>query len=172
MKRMRRRMLQAGLAAAVAQVVVRPAVAQETGELAAAVARFAGGRPVQAGRVKLDIASLVDNGNVVLSHVQCGFNFFNPHGHEGKKETRHTITIYGSQGSMGMVGYDWEPLGVDLATKEKPTADRQVTDSETEGSGPFWTQCGALTGTWIASPGPISIGLPLAANSSRHGRLR
>ena len=68
MKRMRRRMLQAGLAAA-AQVVVRPAVAQETGELAAAVARFAGGRPVQAGRVKLDIASLVDNGNVVPMRV-------------------------------------------------------------------------------------------------------
>ena len=68
MKRMRRRMLQAGLAAA-AQVVVRPAVAQETGELAAAVARFAGRRPVQPGRVKLDIASLVDNGNVVPMRV-------------------------------------------------------------------------------------------------------
>ena len=71
----------------------------------------------------------LDHGNGVLSHVQCGFNFFNPHGHEGSKETRHTISIYGSQGSMGMVGYDWEPLGVDLATKEKPIADRQVVDS-------------------------------------------
>ena len=68
MKPMRRRMLQAGLAAA-AHVVVRPAVAQETGELAAAVARFADGRAVQAGRVKLDIASLVDNGNVVPMRV-------------------------------------------------------------------------------------------------------
>ena len=62
----------------------------------------------------------LDHGNGVLSHVQCGFNFFNPHGHEGSKETRHTISIYGSQGSMGLVGYDWEPLGVDLATQEKP----------------------------------------------------
>jgi sulfur-oxidizing protein SoxY len=68
MRQARRQLLQAGLAAA-AHVVVRPAVAQDTGELAAAVARFAGGRPVQAGRVKLDIASLVDNGNVVPMRV-------------------------------------------------------------------------------------------------------
>jgi predicted dehydrogenase len=76
----------------------------------------------------------------VLSHVQCGFNFFNPHGHEGSKETRHTITIFGSRGSMGLVGYDWEPLGVDLATAEKPQVERQVTDSE----GYVWQQGAAL----------------------------
>ena len=63
---------------------------------------------------------LLDHGNGVLSHVQCGFNFFNPHGHEGSKETRHTISIFGSTGSMGLVGYDWEPLGVDLATDRRP----------------------------------------------------
>ena len=68
MKPARRRLLQAGLAAAV-HVMVRPATAQDTGELAAAVARFAGGRTVRAGRVKLDIASLVDNGNVVPMRV-------------------------------------------------------------------------------------------------------
>jgi predicted dehydrogenase len=83
---------------------------------------------------------LMDHGNGVLSHVQCGFNFFNPHGHEGSKETRHTITIFGSRGSMGLVGYDWEPLGVDLATAEKPQVERQVTDSE----GYVWQQGAAL----------------------------
>jgi sulfur-oxidizing protein SoxY len=65
----RRRVLQAGALAA-AQVLVRPAAAQDTGELAAAVARFAGGQPVQRGRVKLDVAPLVDNGNVVPMRVQ------------------------------------------------------------------------------------------------------
>lgn len=51
-----------GLAAA--SVFVRPAAAQpET--LAAAVDAFAGGAPVRAGRVTLDIAALVDNGNTV-----------------------------------------------------------------------------------------------------------
>ena len=33
---------------------------------------------------------LMDHGNGVISHVQSGFNYFNPHGHDGRKETRHT----------------------------------------------------------------------------------
>ncbi len=45
-------------------VVLRPAAAQ-AGELAAAVAAYAQSAPVRAGKVKLDIAELVDNGNVV-----------------------------------------------------------------------------------------------------------
>jgi predicted dehydrogenase len=72
---------------------------------------------------------LLDHGNGVLSHTQCGFNFFNPHGHEGREETRHTISIVGSRGSMGLMGYDWEPLGVDLATDEKPQSQRHATDA-------------------------------------------
>jgi predicted dehydrogenase len=71
---------------------------------------------------------LIDHGNGVLSHVQCGFNFFNPHGHQGAKETRHTISIVGSRASLGLVGYDWEPLGVDLATRDKPQNERNCTD--------------------------------------------
>ena len=54
---------------------------------------------------------LMDHGNGVISHVQCGFNYFNPHGHDGSKEQRHTITIVGTTGYMGLVGYDWEPRG-------------------------------------------------------------
>ena len=50
-----------GLAGA---ALVRPAAAQAD-ELAAAVAAFAGGAAVKPGRVKLEIAKLVDNGNVV-----------------------------------------------------------------------------------------------------------
>ena len=45
-------------------VHLRPAQATAA-ELAAAVAAFAGGVPVQAGRVEFDIAPLVENGNVV-----------------------------------------------------------------------------------------------------------
>lgn len=45
-------------------VVLRPAAAQ-AGELAAAVAAYTQGAPVRAGKVKLDVAELVDNGNVV-----------------------------------------------------------------------------------------------------------
>ena len=64
----RRLLLQAGAAAA-AQLLVRPANAQDAAAMAAAVAQFAGSQPIRPGRVKLDIASLVDNGNVVPIRV-------------------------------------------------------------------------------------------------------
>lgn len=53
------------LGAALAGVALaRPAAAQSD-DLAAAIAAFAGGAAVRPGRVKLEIAKLVDNGNVV-----------------------------------------------------------------------------------------------------------
>lgn len=72
---------------------------------------------------------LMDHGNGVISHMQCGFNYFNPHGHGGSGESRHTIEVVGSQGYMGLVGYDWEPLGVDVATFQNPKLERSVTDA-------------------------------------------
>jgi sulfur-oxidizing protein SoxY len=51
----------AGLAAS---ALTRPALA-EADELAAAVSAYASGQKVAPGKVKLDIAELVDNGNVV-----------------------------------------------------------------------------------------------------------
>jgi len=96
------------------------------------------------GRIKVteedNAMVLMDHGNGVISHVQSGFNYFNPHGHEGSKETRHTITIVGSQGFMGLVGYDWEPLGVDLATQDSPGIERHVTDAQ----GYIWQQGAVL----------------------------
>lgn len=59
----RRDMLALGAALA-SSVMVRPASAQ-TDELAVAVAAFTGGATVRPGRVKLEVARLVDNGNVV-----------------------------------------------------------------------------------------------------------
>lgn len=65
----RRRAL-AGLGAAGGLLLLRPAAAQLMGQapgtqLAAAINGFAAGAAVQRGRVTLEIASLVDNGNVV-----------------------------------------------------------------------------------------------------------
>ena len=64
----RRLLLQAG-AAAFAQVLARPATAQGSEEMAGLVARFANGQAIRPGRVKLEIAPLVDNGNVVPMRV-------------------------------------------------------------------------------------------------------
>lgn len=59
-----RRQIVAAAVGAGACVLLRPALAA-TDDLAAAVSGYAGGAVVTAGKVKLDIAELVDNGNVV-----------------------------------------------------------------------------------------------------------
>ena len=81
---------------------------------------------------------LMDHGDGLISHVQSGFNYFNPHGHDGRQEQRHTVSIYGVNGFMGLVGYDWAPLGVDLATVDAPEVKRHVIDA-----GDFVWQMGA-----------------------------
>lgn len=83
---------------------------------------------------------LLDHGKGVISHVQSGFNYFNPHGHDGSDEQRHTISIVGSAGFMGLVGYDWAPQGVDLATHQQPKLARHATDAK----GYNWQQGAAL----------------------------
>ena len=57
---------------------------------------------------------LLDHGNGIISHVMCGFNFFDPHGHEASGQALHSIQIYGDKGNMRMIGYDWETYGVYL----------------------------------------------------------
>ena len=53
------------LGVAIAGSVIAPAALAQSDELAAAIAGFTGGAAVRAGRVKLEVARLVDNGNVV-----------------------------------------------------------------------------------------------------------
>lgn len=72
---------------------------------------------------------VLDHGDGVLSHVQCGFNFFNPHAHGGRGESRHSLTVIGTRGCMGLVGYDWESLGVEVSTEQNPEFQRHATDS-------------------------------------------
>lgn len=72
---------------------------------------------------------LMDHGNGILSNVQCGFNYFDPYGHEGTGQNQHTISVWGTKGNMGLVGYDWAPFGVDLATLEQETPIRYVADA-------------------------------------------
>lgn len=72
------------------------------------------------GKIKVEAEDnamiIMEHAKGVLSHVQCGFNYFDPHGHEGKGQTQSTIRIWGDYGNMGMIGYDWAPFGVELAT--------------------------------------------------------
>ncbi len=59
-----RRHILAGAAGMGLSVVLRPAAAQAD-ELAAAITAYTQGAQVRPGKVKLDVAELVDNGNVV-----------------------------------------------------------------------------------------------------------
>jgi len=103
------------------------------------------------GRIKVteedNAMVLMDHGNGAISHVQSGFNYFNPHGHSGRDESRHTIQFTGNAGYMGLVGYDWEPLGVDLATHKNPKLERHATDAK----GYVWQQGGALAAECLST---------------------
>jgi len=96
---------------------------------------------------------LLDHGDGLISHVQSGFNYFNPHGHDGSKEQRHTLTIVGTTGSLGLVGYDWEPLGIDLVTANDPTVTRYATEK-----GDFvWPMGATLAAESLATAKPLLI---------------
>src|SRR5688572_5030957 len=74
---------------------------------------------------------LMDHGKGVISHVQSGFNYFDPYGHEGKGQEKPTIQVWGTHGNMAMAGYDWAPHGVDMATHDNEKTQRFIPDPGT-----------------------------------------
>jgi predicted dehydrogenase len=90
---------------------------------------------------------LLDHGRGVISHVQSGFNYFNPHGHDGSGEKRHTIQVTGSRGYVGLVGYDWAPQAVEWATVDHP----QLVKESTDPGGYLWQQGAALAAECLAT---------------------
>lgn len=87
------------------------------------------------GKIKVEAEDnamlLMDHGNGIISHVQCGFNYFDPYGHEGKGQEKPTIQLWGSHGNMALAGYDWAPHGVDMATHDNEKTQRFVPDPGT-----------------------------------------
>jgi predicted dehydrogenase len=87
------------------------------------------------GKIKVEAEDnamlLMDHGNGIISHVQCGFNYFDPYGHEGKGQERPSIQIWGTHGNMSLIGYDWAPHGVDLVIHDHEAPQRMVPDPGT-----------------------------------------
>lgn len=73
---------------------------------------------------------LMDHGKGIISHMMCGFNYFDPHGHEAGNQQLHSIQIFGDKGNMRLVGYDWESNGVWLDDKWDAPATLFHKDSE------------------------------------------
>ena len=68
------------------------------------------------GKIKVEAEDnaqiLLEHDKGVISHVMCGFNYFDPHGHEAGTQSLHSIQIYGDKANMRLIGYDWETNGV------------------------------------------------------------
>jgi predicted dehydrogenase len=86
------------------------------------------------GKIKVEAEDnahiLMMHANNVISHVMCGFNYFDPHGHEAKEQQLHSIQIYGDYGNLRLVGYDWETNGVYLDNSWTEPAKLYQKDSE------------------------------------------
>jgi predicted dehydrogenase len=87
------------------------------------------------GKIKVEAEDnamvLMEHANGIISHVQCGFNYFDPYGHEGEGQEKPTISIWGTKGNLNLIGYDWAPFGVDMATSENESTVRYVKDAGT-----------------------------------------
>src|SRR4030095_6528208 len=103
------------------------------------------------GKIKVEAEDnamvLMDHGNGVLSHVQSGFNYFDPYGHEGKGQDRPTISLWGTKGNMALVGYDWAPFGVDLAVSDVEKPARFAEDAK----GYVWEQGASVVAEALAT---------------------
>jgi predicted dehydrogenase len=73
---------------------------------------------------------LLEHENGIISHVMCGFNYFDPFGHEAKNQTLHSIQIFGDKGNMRLIGYDWEAKSVVLDTSWTNPPETHVTDDQ------------------------------------------
>src|SRR6476620_1849637 len=103
------------------------------------------------GKIKVEAEDnahlLLEHDNGVISHVMCGFNFYDRFGHQAKDQRLHSIQIYGSEGNMRLIGYDWETNGVVLDNSETEPAQLL----ETEKGGYEWQEGGRVTAESIVT---------------------
>ncbi len=101
------------------------------------------------GKIKVEAEDnahlLLEHDNNIISHVMCGFNYFDTHGHEAKGQTLHSIQIFGDHGNMRLIGYDWETTGVVLDNSLTEPAKLYATESE----GYEWQEGARVTGQSI-----------------------
>lgn len=71
---------------------------------------------------------LMEHYSGAISHVMCGFNYFDPYGHQGTGQDKPTVSLVGTKGAMHLIGYDWMPFAVEMATIDHEEPQRFSTD--------------------------------------------
>jgi len=103
------------------------------------------------GKIKVEAEDnahvLLEHDKGVISHVMCGFNYFDPHGHEAGNQSLHSIQVYGDYGNMRLIGYDWETNGVMLDT----SWDKPAVLMSTEKGGYEWQEGARVVGESIVN---------------------
>ena len=101
------------------------------------------------GKIKVEAEDnahvLLEHDKGIISHVMCGFNYFDPHGHEAGTQSLHSIQIYGDKANMRLIGYDWETNGVVLDNSWTEPAQLLSTDK----GGYEWQEGARVTGESI-----------------------
>jgi len=101
------------------------------------------------GKIKVEAEDnahlLLEHDKSIISHVMCGFNYFDPHGHEAGTQSLHSIQIYGDKANMRLIGYDWETNGVVLDDSWTEPAKLLSTDK----GGYEWQEGARVTGESI-----------------------
>jgi len=103
------------------------------------------------GKIKVEAEDnahvLLEHDKGIISHVMCGFNYFDPHGHEAGTQSLHSIQIYGDKANMRLIGYDWETNGVVLDNSWTEPAQLLSTDK----GGYEWQEGARVTGESIVN---------------------
>ncbi len=103
------------------------------------------------GKIKVEAEDnaqiLLQHDQNILSHVMCGFNYYDTHGHEAKGQSLHSIQIFGTAGNMRLIGYDWETSGVVLDNSPTELPKLLATDS----MGYEWQEGARVTGESIVT---------------------
>lgn len=74
---------------------------------------------------------LIDHGKGMFSQIMTGFSLFDrARPHDAMEQDKTSIEIFGDSGVMNLVGYDWGPVGVDLATDDDTQMKRYCTDTQ------------------------------------------
>lgn len=96
---------------------------------------------------------LLDHGSAVFSCIQTGFVY-------GPCRDERTVELIGTKGSVNLLGWDWEPKGVEVHSEKTIGWEVRCTDQQ----GYDWSRCGSYACEWLAT----GTSAPMTAEHAFH----